>query len=183
MRYESKKRENTESRMNLVEDHPDETSVPSADQAGDQRSQSDRRQRPTSPWDSFPPAGQRMSNRRRAEHCRPYFVDRFPTAMFVFILLLLIASLTDAVLTLMLLHVGGQEVNPVMDYLLAHGLMAFLLGKYLLTVLGLPFLMIFSKHYLFGTRVRVGYLIPCTVVLYAVLIGYQLILVENHGAW
>jgi hypothetical protein len=169
--------------MNLVEDHPDEASVPSADQGDDQRSQTDRRQKPTSPWDSFPPAGQRMGNRRMAEHRRPYFVDRFPTGMFVFILLLLIASLTDAVLTLLLLQVGGEEINPVMEYLLAHGLLAFLLGKYLLTVIGLPFLMIFSKHYLFGTRVRVGYLIPCTVVLYAVLIGYQLVLVENHLGW
>jgi hypothetical protein len=168
--------------MNLDE-HPDETTAFSTESDVEKRSIEDRRQKPTSPWDSLPPAGQRVRNRRKEEHLRPYFVDRFSSAMFAIILLLLIASMADAVLTLFLIQSGGEEINPLMQYLLQHGLFAFLLGKYLLTVVGLPFLLIFSKHYLFGTRVRVGYLIPCTVALYAVLIGYQLVLVENHAVW
>jgi hypothetical protein len=145
----------------------------------EQRTRPDRRERPTSPWDALPPAGHRMRCRRAQEHCRPYFVDRFSPALLAFILMLLIATFVDAVLTIRLIEAGGGEINPVMNRLLERGIMPFLLGKYLLTVIGLPVLLIFKNHYLFGTRLRVGHLIPLIVALYAVLIGYQLVLMNR----
>ena len=54
---------------------------------------------------------------------------------------------------------------------------AFLIGKYVLTAVGLPLLLIFKNHCLFGTRFRVGYLILVIVALYLVLIAYQTILI------
>ena len=66
--------------------------------------------------------------------------------------------------------------------LLEDGIQPFLVIKYALTAGGLPLLLIFQNHYLFGTRVRVGYLIPVTVALYAVLIGYQLMLIHGCAA-
>ena len=146
----------------------------------DQRSQSDRRQKPTSPWAAFPPAGQRMAARRAGEHWRPYFVDRFSSAMFIVILMLIIASIVDAILTIQLIEAGAREINPLMDRLLDNGILVFLLVKYVLTVAGLPLLLIFQNHYLFGTRLRVGYLIPLAVALYAILIGYQLVLMHKY---
>ena len=104
----------------------------------DKRTQPDRRKQPTSPWGALPPAGHRTRNRRADEHRRPYFVDRFPPALLAFLLMLLIASLVDAVLTIRLIESGGGEINPVMNRLLEHGVLPFLLGKYLLTVIGLP---------------------------------------------
>jgi hypothetical protein len=153
------------------------------DPDSEKRAQSDRRQSPTSAWSAFVPTGKRMAARRAAEHRRPYFVDRFSVWMFVFILLLLFASLTDAVLTIYVLQAGGDEINPVMGHLLSYGVMAFVLGKYLLTVFGLPLLLIFKNYYLFGTRLRVGHLIAVLVALYAVLIGYQVYLIHNHIGW
>ena len=120
-----------------------------------------------------------MRCRRADEHRQPYFVDRFPASLLAFLLMLLIASLLDAVLTIRLIEAGSGEVNPVMNRLLEHGVPAFLLGKYLLTVIGLPVLLIFKNYYLFGTRIRVGYLIPFLVALYAVLIGYQVVLMQR----
>ena len=146
----------------------------------DQRTPSDRRQTPTSPWAAFPPAGQRMACRRASEHGRPYFVDRFSSAMFVVIVMLMIASIVDAILTIQLIDAGAREINPLMDRLLDYGILPFLLGKYMLTVAGLPLLLIFKNHYLFGTPVRVGYLIPMAVAMYLVLIGYQLALMHKH---
>ena len=146
----------------------------------DQRTPSDRRQTPTCAWDAFPPAGQRMTARRASEHGRPYFVDRFSSGMFIVILMLIIASIVDAILTIQLLDAGAKEVNPLMDRLLDHGILPFLFGKYVLTVVGLPLLLIFKNHHLFGTPVRVGYLIPMAVVLYLVLIGYQLVLMHKY---
>lgn len=145
-----------------------------------ERRAADRRREPTRISGAFPLAGRRMKNRRAAEHSRPYFVDRFSSGMLLCVLLLVLASLIDAVLTLHLLAAGGEEVNPLMDCLLNHSIEAFLIGKYLLTVVGLPLLLIFKNHYLFGTRLRIGYLIPAAVALYIVLIAYQITLVRQY---
>ena len=168
--------------MNPPADAPADVFAGMAEPDIDQRTQSDRRKTPTSPWDAFPPAGRRMANRRASEHRRPYFVDRFSPAMFVFLLMLLITSLVDAILTIQLIEAGAKEINPLMDRLLERGVLPFLLGKYVLTVAGLPLLLIFKNHYLFGTRIRVGHLIPLIVALYLALIGYQLVLMQKY-AW
>ena len=155
----------------------------SADADADRRDQADRRREPTSPWAALPPAGQRMTCRRADEERQPYYVDRFSAAMWAGVLMLVAASLIDAWLTLHVLSAGGVEVNPVMHRLLDHSIEAFLVGKYLLTVLGLPVLLIFKNHYLFGTRIRVGFLIPLAVALYALVIGYQIALIDDTIGW
>jgi hypothetical protein len=149
----------------------------------ERRAQSDRREKPTSPWAAFPPAGHRVRNRRVEEHRQPYFTDRFSPLIFVGVLMLIVATLVDAGLTIYVLQGGGSEANPLMDRLLSHGIEAFVVGKYLLTVIGLPVLLIFRNHYLFGTQLRVGYLIPISVALYAVLISYQVILIDQRIGW
>ena len=121
-----------------------------------------------------------MRLRRGDEHRRPYFVDRFSSGVLAFILMLLVASIADGFLTVQLITAGGREINPLMDRLLEFGIMPFFFGKYLLTVVGLPLLLLFENFYLFGTRLRVGYLLPFTVVLYAILIGYQLRVVTSR---
>ena len=147
------------------------------------RNRPDRRRTPTRAWDAFRLAGRRTRNRRAAEHRLPYFVDRFLPVILVLIVMLLIASIADAILTVRLLDAGGSEANPLMGCLLNYGVQPFLLGKYLLTVVGLPLLLIYQNHYLFGTRVRVGYMIPFTLALYVVLIVYQIVLIQKYAPW
>ena len=159
--------------MELPPIAPLATPSASAPPAGERRNVPDRRQKPTSPWGAFSWAGRRRQNRRADEHRRSYFVDCFSPAMLIGVLALVSASLVDAVLTVQLLNAGGKEINPLMDRLLAYGAGYFLLGKYLLTVAGLPLLLVFKNHYLFGTRLRVGHLIPVIVALYLMLIVYQ----------
>ena len=150
--------------------------IMSSDSKENRRGLPDRREEPTRPWDALPPAGMRMRARRADEHARPYFVDRFPAILLAAIVLLVIASMADAVITVRLLAAGGTEINPLMDRLLERGLLPFFLGKFLLTAIGLPLLLIFGNFYLFRTRFRVKYLIPLFIGLYLVLIGYQLCL-------
>ena len=138
------------------------------------RTTGDRREKPTSAWAAFRFRGRRVRNRRTEEHRRHYFVDRFPQRTLALILVLLLATLADGVITLYLVGADCEEVNPLMGYLLGRGMVPFLMGKYLLTAAGLPFLLVFKNHYLFGTPFRVGYLIPVFVFLYLVLLGYQL---------
>jgi hypothetical protein len=172
--------------MNLPSDQNIESSaasVPPVQSDGERREQSDRRCEPTSPWGAFPLAGRRTRNRRAHEHQQPYFIDRFPPSMLMCVLMLILASLLDAALTLYVVYGGGSEINPLMSYLLSHSASVFVVGKYVLTVVGLPVLLIFQNHYLFNTRVRVGHLIPVGVALYAVLIGYQIMLIDHRIGW
>jgi hypothetical protein len=93
--------------------------------------------------------------------------------MRLLVTLLLTFSVADAAATLCLLGRGCEEANPLMQLLLDRGAMAFLLGKYVLTAAGLPILLIFQNHRLFGTPIRVVSLLPCLVALYLILLGYQ----------
>jgi hypothetical protein len=159
------------------------TPIVPRESGAERRSQPDRREKPTSPWAALPPAGDRMRNRRGEEHRQPYFTDRFSPVIFAGVLMLIAATFVDAGLTVYVLHRGGCEVNPLMQRLLSRSVEAFVIGKYLLTVIGLPVLLIFRNYYLFGTQLRVGHLIPVSVALYAVLIGYQVILIEQRIGW
>jgi hypothetical protein len=141
-----------------------------------QRKQEDRRAAPSGPWGALPPAGRRMRARRASERRRPYFVDRFSAGMFALVFLILLGSVADALLTIHLLANGAEEINPCMDRLLRQGIFPFLVTKYALTTIGLPLLLIFKNYYLFGTGVRVGHLLPAIVVLYLLLIGYQIVI-------
>ncbi len=147
----------------------------------DRRKLPDRREEPTSPWGAFPPAGRRMLARRADEHRRVYYADRFSVVMLALVVTLLAASITDAALTIRLVASGCTEINPLMGRLLQRGVLPFFIGKYLLTAVGLPVLLVFKNYYLFGTPFRVGYVIPVLVSMYLILIAYQLHLLDGLG--
>jgi hypothetical protein len=130
----------------------------------DLRTQSDRRGRPTAPLDAFRLRGRRAWPRRREERQGRFFVDRF-----------------DAV-TLGLLDVDNHEANPFMRHLLTWGDCAFLLGKYTLTAAGLPFVVVYNQHTVFGTRFRVGWLLHVFIGLYLILLAYQWALLHEGRA-
>jgi hypothetical protein len=142
----------------------------------DRRHLPERRHLPTSWWDTLSGVGQRMRHRRARDHAQAYFVDRFTPSLFVIIVTLLVLSLIDAVITIQLLSIGCDEVNPLMARLIDWGVLPFLLGKYLLTAAGLPFLLTFKNFKLMDTPFRIGYLFVIFVGMYAALIAYQLTL-------
>jgi hypothetical protein len=146
------------------------------------RLRKDRRENPTSFWDVFRLRGRRVQNRRADEFRQPYFVDRFPPTTLALVLVLLALTIADGVITLDLVDVDCQEINPVMLYLLSKGPMPFLVGKYALTAAGLPILLIFKNYYLFRTPFRVAYLIPIFVLLYVALTVYQIHLLQSLSA-
>lgn len=107
------------------------------------------------------------------ERAGNYYVDRFGATTLAMIVGLLVLSIADGILTIELLDRSSEEVNPFMAILLGRSRHAFLVGKYILTAAGLPFLVVFKSYRLFGTRFRVGYLFPAFIVLYLILISYQ----------
>ena len=148
------------------------------DFTGESRRGEDRRQRPTSPLDAFRFGGRRRGPRRTEERRGAFFVDRFDAATLGMVVALLGLTLVDGLLTIELLEINSEEGNPFMHYLLAHGPMAFLLGKYLMTAAGIPFLVVYKNYPMFGSRFRVGYLFPVFLGLYLVLLSYQWVLLH-----
>jgi hypothetical protein len=135
----------------------------------------DRRRRPTRPWDVFTRQPARRQRHRRAEDHGPFaFVDRYDESLGVLILMLLILTLADGVLTMVLIDICCEEANPVMAVLIERGPLTFVLGKYLMTAFCLPILLIFQHHRMFRTRFRVRHLFPAFVALYLLLLGYQI---------
>jgi hypothetical protein len=136
----------------------------------------ERRLRPTRYWDVFMTPGRRSALRRSIDlEIQPYpIVDRHGPRTALLVILVLVFTLTDGVLTLLLLDLSCEETNPFMAYLIGRGPMWFLGGKYLLTALGLAVFLVLKYYRLFGTRFRLGYFIPILASLYVVLLVYQL---------
>lgn len=111
--------------------------------------------------------------RRQGERRGAYFLDRFDALTLGIIVGLLGLTLVDGVLTIELLDTNSEELNPLMRHLLDRGYGAFFLGKYLLTASGLPLLLVYKNYPMFGTRFRVGYLLPLFLSLYLILTAYQ----------
>jgi hypothetical protein len=147
--------------------------IMNCDETGEYRAGADRRRRPTSPWDSIFHGGRRKRPRRELERRGGYFVDRFDAITLAMIVGLLGLTIADGVLTIELLDTNSEEINPVMAHLLMRGHSAFLIGKYVLTAAGLPFLVAYKNHPMFGTRFRAGFVLPVFVGLYLVLVVYQ----------
>ncbi len=117
----------------------------------------------------------------RADHDGDYYVDRHRAPSLALVVTILALSIVDAVITIHLLDHGCHEINPLMAWLLEWGVVPFLLGKYVLTATGMPVLLLFKNFRMFGTRFRVGYLVPIVVALYVVLLAYQWSLLREHA--
>jgi hypothetical protein len=145
------------------------------------RDNSERRQAPTGPWDALRFCGRRQQVRRVSERSGPFFVERFDAITLAVVVGVLILTILDGVLTIELLDKSSEEVNPVMRFLLGlgGGHRPFLLGKYILTAVGLPFLVVFKNWPLFGTRFRAGFLLPLFLGLYLGLLVYQVHLLDH----
>jgi len=94
--------------------------------------------------------------------------------MFLTILSL---SIIDGFLTLHLLNMGAEEINPVMRYFLRFGSMPFFLAKYTMSVIALTFLLVHKNYYLFHTHIKTESAFTAISLLYVILVVYELILV------
>ncbi len=133
----------------------------------DERRSNDRRNRPTMPWkDLFSPL-RRARGRRAAD--RKGYVDRYSKQDVALLLAIFLLNVADAFLTMIWLHRGGREANPVMDYFLALGPAAFLAQKILVVGFWLILLLV-HKNFRFA---KVG--------LYASLAVYSLLLIIHFS--
>jgi hypothetical protein len=116
--------------------------------------------------------------RRSDERRGKFFTDRFSALTLAMVVTLLSLTVVDGMLTLELLDLNSEEANPFMEHLLKRGALDFVLGKYVLTAFGLPFIVVYKNYPMFKTRFRIGFLLPVFISLYVVLISYQCMLLH-----
>ncbi len=131
----------------------------------------DRRHRPTRPWDALFLRGRRKSFRRAGEAQNAY-VDRPAWWAALWALAIMSLCALDALLTLIHIHHGGNELVPTMRYALDLGQDIFVGTKMVLTGLGVFLLALHANFAL--ARWAIGFVF----LSYAALTGYHLLLVS-----
>lgn len=134
---------------------------------GDERRSRDRRNRPTAPWKDLLSPLRRARGRRASD--RTGYVDRYSKRDVALLFAIFALNIADAYMTMLWLHRGGREANPIMDFFLDIGPVAFLVQKCLIVGFWLILLLV-HKNFRFA---KVG--------LYASLAVYALLLVVHFG--
>lgn len=126
---------------------PDEKENIPADRKGD------RRKRPTPFLSRYTFIGRRRTSRRDDEKYN-YYVDRLGSKVWVVILIIIVFSISDSLFTLHFLKKGFREVNPLMNIAILIGKPAFILSKYIFTIIGILVLGL-HKNFKFVTELMV----------------------------
>ncbi|MFZ2446442.1 MAG: DUF5658 family protein [Syntrophobacteraceae bacterium] len=145
----------------------------------DRRSGKDRRARPTSPFTIKSIFGSRSRFRRKEDAQRHYFVDLYSPFFFAVLLVTLLLSAADALLTIRLTASDFRELNPVMDFFLQLGPTPFILAKWVLTALGLTTLLVLKNIYLWRGRIKTAAILVLMPLLYLILVTYEIIMVMS----
>lgn len=123
--------------------------------------------------------GMREFSRRAEDRLHIKAFDRYPRPMMISIILVLSLSMLDALLTLILIAQGATEINPIMDYYLSHGPLAFLLAKYSLTVLPVIIIIIAKEPIAFRYRIS-GKLLNVFAVFFGAVVIWECYLLSVH---
>jgi Domain of unknown function (DUF5658) len=81
----------------------------------DKRIRKDRRRQPTPGLNRYILFGQRKGLRRRIDQEKGGYVDRYSSGLFFILVLIIGLNVLDALLTMMILELGGRELNPVVQ--------------------------------------------------------------------
>jgi len=120
----------------------------------------------------------RRRNPRRAEPARVGFIDWHASHWFAAALIVLLLSMADTLLTLVLIQHGAIEVNPLMaPFVIGNG-PAFAFLKLTLTASAVMILVVLTRVPTFG-RLLAGPILVGAAVLYTVLLGYEMWLLDS----
>lgn len=122
-------------------------------------------------------SGNRRGGRRVSDRAG-FYVDWYHPHLFFVALGILMLSALDATLTLILIHHGGSEINPVMAVLIEHDVQWFINIKLLLTTLGVIFL-VTHCHFRLLKYIKVSHILYFCLASYASLISYECVLLSR----
>lgn len=119
----------------------------------------------------------RIAPRRLAE-THAVVTDWFHPQWLATAVLILLLCVADAFLTLTLIPLGAEEINPLMRPLVLGSAHGFIAWKFGLTAVGVVLLTVLARLRVFGGR-TVGAALYVVLGLYSVLVGYELFLLRN----
>lgn len=154
----------------------------SIDPAGALALDPDRRQRTerrTLNWRTFLQGSltPRRRGHRRGADCQSLVDWHEPHLLFLAIVILLL-SVTDALLTMKLMAHGAEEANPIMDYLIGQTPRLFAVVKMGLTGAGIVVLVALARAKVFRV-VRISHIIHWCMLGYVALIAYEAWLLQR----
>jgi hypothetical protein len=131
-------------------------------------------------------AGRRAHARREEDWEGTFYFDRYSSNIFGAIVLILLLSVLDALLTLYLLDRGSTELNPVMSYFLKYGPFVFMGAKYFLTCMGVVILLLFRNALRKRSVTHARYLFSYIIGAFSTVIFWELCLIffvvsKNHN--
>jgi hypothetical protein len=147
------------------------------DRAPERRNTNDRRKRTFRSLVHGSLAPRRHGPRRGEDRSFTAVDWHHPQWLAVAILTLLLSS-ADAFLTLVLLERGANEANPFMEPLVGGSTLIFTMVKMGLTSGGIIVLILLARVRVFG-RVPVSFLLYAVLLGYTVLVGYEFWLLEH----
>jgi hypothetical protein len=143
----------------------------------DRRTGKDRRRYNVPEIKSLFIRGRRKKIRRQHDRYKPFCFDQYSPALFAPIVLILLLSIIDALLTLFLVDCGAREINPLMAYFLKFGPFAFMGVKYFLTCFSAMIFLIFHNVYFQRLRVHTRTIFTCAIAMFVIVIGWELFLI------
>lgn len=137
----------------------------------ERRCGSDRRS-PTSTTQHYHLVGGHRRGSCRRNQPYNYFVDWHHPVHFVVISCIMMLSVLDALMTTLILSVGGEEVNVLMDWLIQNDFNLFVQVKLTLTGLGLILLTRYI-HFKIFNLFKVSHFMLAALMGYIVLVAYE----------
>ncbi len=123
--------------------------------------------------------GRRRALRREADRRHgSLYLDRYSLTDGLWLLTAVLLCVSDAAFTLLILSAGGQELNPLMAWLLSHDVTAFFWVKFLLTSGALLFVLL-HRNFRFLGRLRGVHVLYATTLGYGALVTYELVLLDR----
>jgi len=120
----------------------------------------------------------RESTRRAEDRNGIIVFDRYKPSLVISIIIVLILSLLDALLTLILLSQGAKELNPVMQFYINYGAREFIYAKYGLTAVPM-LIVLFAKEALVSRyRIDIGVLFHIFGAFFGLVIAWELYLLS-----
>jgi len=145
----------------------------------ERRSGRDRRGKPRTSLRSLLWGGRREVIRRQEDRQRRVYIDRYQQSQFAVVVLILFLSVTDAILTLLLISHGAVEINPIMAFYLGLGPYPFMFVKYAMTSTGLVVLVVFQRRFLKSLRMSAGAFLYVVLAAFLGVVSWEIYLIHR----
>jgi len=116
----------------------------------------------------------RRGLRRATDIHKGHYVDIHEPKSLIIGVAILVMSCLDAYFTLLLLQHGSVEINPLMKLLINIDVALFVKTKIAVTAFCIIFIITHKNFWLLKNRLKVHSLMSATMVMYFLLINYQI---------